>query len=98
MKHRHPFAVFMSTLLPAVLVLSAWSPRPVEADGPPVSGTYLLTQADGFLQLLTLTANGNAFRGCLESPCEPPEPLPLRAGHAARGLPGEAPAHQPTHR
>ena len=61
MKHRHLFAVSMITLLPAVLVLSAWSPRPVEANGQSVSGTYLLTQADGFLQLLTLTPDGHGF-------------------------------------
>jgi hypothetical protein len=40
----------------------------------------------------------NPYRGCLESPCEPSEALPLGAGHAVRRLAGEPPQHEPTHR
>jgi hypothetical protein len=39
-----------------------------------------------------------AIRGCLESPCEPPEPLSLRARYAVRGIASEPPQHQSAHR
>jgi hypothetical protein len=40
----------------------------------------------------------DVYRGCLESPCEPCEALPLRAGHTIRRLAGEPTPHQPTPR
>ena len=61
MKDRYLFAVSMIALLSAILALSVWSPRPAAADELTIHGTYLLTQADDFLQLLTLTNDGKAF-------------------------------------
>ena len=61
MKPHHTLAAFTMMLLSAVFVLGALGTPPAHAGDPRPFGTYLLTQADGFLQLLTLTADGNAF-------------------------------------
>jgi hypothetical protein len=50
------------------------------------------------LRLKRAPCYANWNRGCLESPCEPSEPLPLGAGHAIRGLTDEPTQHQSAHR
>jgi hypothetical protein len=61
MRKHHVFTIFILVFL-IFYVSTIVQPREARAEfGNKVSGTYLLTQSDSFLQILTLGASGTAF-------------------------------------
>lgn len=72
MRHQHfVFSALLIPLLSAILMLSPLSARQTQAAEKMHPGTYLITQGDGYLVLLTLAPDGNAF-GQQTGQFEPP--------------------------
>lgn len=61
MKGRRFLSVCMICLMSAALMLGPLCAGQVNAQERIIHGTYLLTQDDGYIVLLTLTADGSAF-------------------------------------